>query len=77
MRRKISHRYSAQAHDVSRGSLTRAVDISTTYDKLSFGDATIAAFMERTELEYLYSFDDDFDVLDHVTRLETAVNPFS
>lgn len=55
----------------------RAVDLFVTHEKLSFGDATIAAYMERTELEYLYSFDDDFDVLDHVTRLQTPDDPFA
>lgn len=47
------------------------------YPDLSFVDATIAACMQRKDVEYLYSFDDDFDVLDHITRLTTADNPFS
>jgi predicted nucleic acid-binding protein len=54
----------------------RAVELFETYEALAFGDATIAAYMERTELEYLYSFDDDFDQLDWITRLDTADNPF-
>ena len=54
----------------------RAVDLFETYDGLSFGDATIAAYMDREGVEYLYSFDDDFDALDGVTRLETPENPF-
>jgi len=33
--------------------------------------------MEREGIEYLYSFDDDFDALDAVTRLNTADNPFN
>ena len=55
----------------------RAVELFEAYGGLSFGDATIAAYMEREDIEYLYSFDDDFDVLDTVTRLATAENPFS
>ncbi|MEF8802316.1 MAG: PIN domain-containing protein [Halolamina sp.] len=43
---------------------------------LSFVDSTIAAYMQREGIEYLYSFDDDFDALGGVTRLETADNPF-
>ncbi|SEW09998.1 type II toxin-antitoxin system VapC family toxin [Halobacterium jilantaiense] len=46
------------------------------YDELSFVDATIAAYMDRKDIDYLYSFDDDFDVLDGVTRLDTAENPY-
>jgi len=53
-----------------------AVDLFETYEGLSFGDATIATYMRRTGLEYLYSFDDDFDAIDGITRLETADNPF-
>lgn len=54
-----------------------AVELFETYEGLSFGDATIAAYMRRTGVEYLYSFDDDFDSLDWITRLETADNPFN
>jgi len=55
---------------------SRAVDLFETYEGLSFVDATIAAYLRREGIEYLYSFDDDFDALDDVTRLATAINPF-
>ncbi|WP_324760126.1 type II toxin-antitoxin system VapC family toxin [Haloarcula montana] len=48
-----------------------------TYDGLSCGDATIAAYMQREGIEYLYSFDDDFDRVEGITRLETPDNPFN
>lgn len=48
-----------------------------TYEKLSLTDGVIAAHMQRTDCDYLYSFDDDFDVVGRITRLETADNPFS
>jgi predicted nucleic acid-binding protein len=55
----------------------RAVDLFDTHDSPAFGDATIAAYMERTGIEYLYSFDgDDFGPFDWVTRLDTPANPF-
>lgn len=54
----------------------RAVELFETYEGLAFGDATIAAYMEREGIEYLYSFDDDFDVIERITRLETPDNPF-
>lgn len=54
----------------------RAVELFEIYDGLSFGDATVAAYMEREGIEYLYSFDDDFDGLEWVTRLPTASDPF-
>lgn len=54
----------------------RAVELFDRYDGLAFGDATIAAYMEREDIDYLYSFDDDFDSVDGITRLATAANPF-
>ena len=54
----------------------RAVELFQTYSGLSFGDATIAAYMEREDIEYLYSFDDDFDTIEGISRLASADNPF-
>lgn len=65
-----------EIHHVPQKDFRRAVELFERYDGLAFGDATIAAYMERADVEYLYSFDDDFDALDWVTRLETADNPF-
>ena len=55
----------------------RAVELFETYDGLAFGDATIAAYMQRERIEYLYSFDDDFDTLDGIKRLNAAVDPYN
>lgn len=46
------------------------------YDGLSFGDAMQAAYMQGVGLEYIYSFDDDFDAVDGITRLATADDTF-
>jgi len=54
----------------------RAGELFESHGRLSFGDATIAAYMERTGIEYLYSFDDGFDGVEGISRLETAENPF-
>lgn len=54
----------------------RTVDLFETYEGLVFGDATIAAYMAREDIEYLYSFDGDFDVLETVTRVDTPTNLF-
>jgi len=43
---------------------------------LEITDAILVAHMRRTDTEFIYSFDDDFDRLDGVTRLTTADNPF-
>lgn len=55
----------------------RAVELFETYEGLAFGDATIVAYMEREGIEYLYSFDDDFDGIESVSRLATPDDPFN
>lgn len=52
-----------------------AVELFETYEGLAFGDATIVASMRRDDIDYLYSFDTDFDGIDGVTRLSSAENP--
>ncbi len=46
------------------------------HESLSLTDAIIVAAMQRTETEYLYSFDDGFDSVPGITRLSTPDNPF-
>ena len=55
----------------------RAVELFEAYESVAFGDATLIAYMEQEGIEYLYSFDDDFDVIEGITRLETPDNPFN
>ncbi len=40
-------------------------------------DSVIAAYMLSNDIEYIYSFDDDFDTFDEITRLNTATDPFA
>lgn len=46
------------------------------YESLSLTDTIIVAAMQRSEVEYLYSFDDGFDSVSEITRLSTPDNPF-
>lgn len=43
---------------------------------LSFVDACIVGYMQTEAVEYLYAFDDDFDAVEDVYRLDSATNPF-
>lgn len=61
----------------TKSDYNRAVELFDRFSSLSFVDATITAYMIRTDLDYLYTFDDDFDAVDGITRLSTAVNPFA
>lgn len=60
---------------VPQKDFRRALDLFRSYDRLSLGDATTAAYMKRTGIEYLYSFDDGFDGIDWITRFDTATDP--
>ena len=46
------------------------------YERFSFVDACIVAYMQSEGLGYLYAFDDDFDAASDVYRLNTATNPY-
>lgn len=86
--RKVSQKYARKTLDalqksrgfriehVSESDISDAKRLFRRYDGLSLADATIVAYLQRVGLEYLYSFDDDFDVIDTISRLNTPVNPF-
>jgi len=59
-----------------KADFNTAQTVFRRHGDLSFVDATIAAYMDREDVKYLYSFDDDFDAVEGITRLETADNPF-
>jgi Predicted nucleic acid-binding protein, contains PIN domain len=46
------------------------------YEAFSFVDACLSAYLHSEALDYLYAFDDDFDAAAHISRLETATNPY-
>ncbi len=46
------------------------------YERLSFVDSCIVAYMDGEGLDYLYAFDDDFDAAEEIVRLDTATNPY-
>ena len=54
-----------------------AVSLFDRRPRLSFVDATIVSYMWREGLAYLYSFDDGFDGVEGVTRLDVPENPFA
>jgi len=65
-----------QIDHAPKTDFTAAQALFRRHTELTFVDATIAAYLDREDIEYLYSFDDDFDAVDGLTRLDTATNPF-
>jgi hypothetical protein len=53
-----------------------AMRLFRQYSGLAFGDAMIVAYMQHRGLNYIYSFDDDFDAVEGITRLNAAANPY-
>jgi hypothetical protein len=51
---------------------TRGGELHGRYEDISFGDAILAAYMEREGVEHLYSFDESFDSIEWITRLDAA-----
>ncbi|MFC3957305.1 type II toxin-antitoxin system VapC family toxin [Halovivax cerinus] len=86
--RKRHHRLAGETYDrlsesagfeiqhAAQKDYVRGLELFETYEGLSFGDASIVAYMEREEVEFMYSFDDDFDAVDGITRLESPDNPY-
>lgn len=75
--RRLNESAGFEVLQAAQKDFTRGVELFETYDGLAFGDATVAAYMEREGLEYLYSLDDDFDVIEGITRLDAPVDPSS
>lgn len=61
---------------VSSNEFASAKSLFRQFESLSFVDACIVAYIESNGIDYLYAFDDDFDRVDDVVRLETATNPY-
>ena len=57
-------------------TFARAKALFRNRSALSLVDATIAAYAHKNGVRYLYAFDDDFDEIDSITRLETPHNPY-
>lgn len=75
--RRLTESAGFEIVQAAQKDFTRAIEGFESPETLSFGAATSAAYMERTGLEYRYSFDDGFDRVEHVTRLETPDDPFA
>jgi hypothetical protein len=63
-------------HTPSRDAFRTGKALFRRYERLSFVDACVVAHMQTEGLGYLYAFDDDFDAVEGVHRLDTAVDPY-
>lgn len=61
---------------LTTGALATGKALFRQHEPLTFVDACIVAYIQTEGLGYLYAFDDDFDAVDEVYRLDTATNPY-
>lgn len=47
------------------------------HDGPEYSDAVIAAYLLHEGIEFVYSFDDDFDQIDGITRITTPTDPYA
>lgn len=57
--------------------VTRGLAIYRREDGVEVVHCLTVAYMQRVGIEFVYSFDDDFDRFDGITRLATADDPFA
>ena len=62
---------------VGRGALAAGKAAFRRYESFSFVDGCLVGYMQTDGLRYLYAFDDDFDVAEDISRLDTATNPYN
>lgn len=53
------------------------IELFEEVDRLSLADGLLVAAARHHGIAYLYSFDDDFDGIDGLTRLSSATDPFT
>jgi predicted nucleic acid-binding protein len=61
----------------SKANAGRGRGVFRQYPGLSLGDAMQVAFMRSEGIDYIYSFDDDFDRVEDITRINAPTNPFA
>lgn len=61
----------------TRDEVTRGEAIFQRVPDVEYTDCVTVAYMRSHDLEYVYSFDSDFDEFDDITRLNAVTNPFS
>jgi predicted nucleic acid-binding protein len=62
---------------LAQEDFTRGRALYRRSEEVEITDTITVAFMQRQGLEYIYSFDDDFDEFDDITRLNSDENPFA
>jgi len=66
-----------EIHPSVKSDFTDGIELYHERENLSFVDCVLGAYMDRLGLEYIYTFDSEFDALKSVTPLNTADNPFA
>lgn len=52
------------------------IELFERMERLSLADGLLVASARHVDCQYVYSFDDDFDGIDGLTRLDSSADPF-
>lgn len=66
-----------ETHRTTNADFTAGLELYGDRESLSFVDGVLVAYMRRTGIEYIYTFDDEFDSVDEVTPLSTPADPYA
>lgn len=61
----------------TRKHVSQGEAIFRTTSDVGYTDCVTVAYMRGRDLEHVYSFDDDFDEFEDISRLNGVVNPYS
>lgn len=61
---------------LGRDGFSTAKSLFRQHESLSLVDASVVAYGLATDIAYLYAFDDDFDAVSGITRLNSPTNPY-
>lgn len=73
---RLEHNDRIHIEALSTATFASAKSRFRRHRSLSLVDACLVAYADTADLAYLYTFDDDFDAVDIVTRLDTPSNPY-
>lgn len=73
--RRVESNVRFNVETITRDTFAAAKAEFRRHEPFSFVDACLVAHARATDLTYLYSFDDDFEAVDGITRLETPDDP--
>lgn len=65
-----------ELHHTTQGDFAAGVERYSNREQLSFVDGILVGYMERTGIEFIYTFDGEFAGVEGISRLDAPVDPY-